>query len=126
MKQFVLVILVLVLASVSCRTGSKVRRVDLFLSATATFANTPTLVLPTQTSVIVVVSATPAPSVGKCVIAPEAVHLRPSPSNENYPIMALPNGAQVIDLGGRSDKWMFVQFGDKQGWIHGDFVGECQ
>ena len=125
MKRIVFTVFLLVLATISCRTGSSERSVNLFPSATVTFANTITPIVPTQTAVIVVVSATPKPSVGKCVNAIVAVYLRPSPSNENYPIMVLPNSVEVIDLGGRSGKWLFVQYNDKQGWVHSEYLQTC-
>lgn len=130
MKRILASILVLVLATLACNaTPTEPRELNLYPSATPGVTQTPVIVEITTTPeppVVVVVSTTPEPSVGKCVTASVAVHLRPSPSNDNYPVMALPNGAEVTDLGGRSEKWMFVQYQDKQGWVFGDYVDDCE
>jgi hypothetical protein len=68
-------------------------------------------------------------SVGKScllVVANQSLNLRPSPSDQNYPIMALKDGDQLLDLGGRDGKWIFVEFGDKQGWVSGEYVKGCE
>lgn len=130
MTRVILAILALVLASLACATGPTTPRPSLYPSATPEITQTPFIVqvttTPLDTPLPVVVEITTTPSTSRlCVNALVAVHLRPSPSNENYPVMVLPNGAEVTDLGGRSGKWMFVQYADKQGWIYGDYVGDC-
>jgi hypothetical protein len=65
-------------------------------------------------------------SLAICVLADEAVYLRPSVSNEYYPILPLRNGSRLIDLGGRTGRWWFVQYEDKQGWVYGIYLDECQ
>lgn len=131
MKRSQIAFAILVLGVLACGQTTP-RQLSLYVSATAEIAVSPLVVQitttadATQTPNVVVVSATPAALGVFCVNAPIAVHLRPSPNANNYPIMAIPNGTTVIDMGGRSGEWMFVELGDKQGWIHGDFVGECQ
>jgi len=119
-------VLVLVLATIACR--SEVRR-ELVLYPSPTFiaTQTPIVVQVTTTPVFFVVEITSTPGTLSvlCVNAFVAVHLRPSPNDQNYPIMVIPNGTQLVDLGGRSDKWLFVELGDKQGWVHRDYVVGC-
>lgn len=68
----------------------------------------------------------PTEEVRLCVIAQEAVYMRPSPSTENYPIIQLENGVELVDLGGRDGNWMFVQYQDKRGWVNKKYVQECK
>jgi hypothetical protein len=124
----VLAISILVLAMLACG-GTAPRELVLYPSPTANSTQTPYLVeitttpLPTQTPVIILVT----PEAGSlCVSALEAVHLRPSPDDDNYPITAVPNGTELIDLGGRSGSWYFVSLGTEQGWIHKNFLQECE
>jgi hypothetical protein len=130
MKRSQITIGILVLGVLACGQATP-RQLSLYVSATAEIAVSPLVVQitttadATQTPNVVVVSATPAALGVFCVNAPVAVHLRPSPNADNYPIMAIPDGTRLFDLGGRSDEWMFVELGDKQGWVHEDFVGEC-
>jgi hypothetical protein len=124
-------IFVLVLGVLACGQTTP-RQLSLYVSATAEIAVSPLVVQvtttpnATQTPNVVVISATPAALGVFCVNAPVAVHLRPSPNAENYPIMAIPNGTKLLDLGGRSGKWAFVELGDKQGWVNGAYVGDCR
>ena len=124
------IVLVIVLAAVSC-VQAEPRQLNLYPSATAQPTVSPIVIqitttpVATQTAQIVVVSATPNTPEFFCVSAATAVHLRPSASAENYPIMVIPNGAEVADLGGRSGDWMFVELADRKGWVHGTYVEEC-
>jgi hypothetical protein len=135
MNKFLIALLVLVLASLAC--GQKAPEWQLrgwtvtpSLTPDARPTQTPVLVeitttpLATQTPNLVIVSATPNPT-SLCVSASVAVHLRPSPSTDNYPIEVLANGTRVTDLGGRSGVWYFVELGDNQGWVSGLYLGEC-
>jgi hypothetical protein len=118
---------IVVLAILGCRSGSQ-RTLVLYPSTTSTFANTPTQVLATQTPYIVEVTTTSGPTkeaLAICVTADEAVYLRPSASAENYPILSLPYGSRLKDLGGRIGNWVFVQYHDNQGWVYGDYLGRC-
>jgi hypothetical protein len=130
MSRSQIAIIILLLGVLACGQTTP-RQLSLYVSATAEIAVTPLMVQitttpnVTQTPNVVVISATPAALGVFCVNAPVAVHLRPSPNAENYPIMAIPNGTQVVDLGGRSGDWVFVELGDKQGWVNGDYVGVC-
>jgi hypothetical protein len=131
MQKPQIAILILVLGVLACGQ-TRPRELRLYVSATAEIAFTPLVVLitttPNATEVpnVVVVSATPAALGVFCVNAPVAVHLRPSPNANNYPIMAVPNGTKLSDLGGRSGDWVFVELGDKRGWVNGDFISQCQ
>lgn len=118
---------VIVLATIACGREAH-REIVLYPSPTFIATQTPILVQITTTPILVVVEITTTPDAPSvlCVNALVAVHLRPSPNDQNYPIMVIPNGTQLVDLGGRSDKWLFVEVGDKQGWVHGDYVDECQ
>jgi hypothetical protein len=97
-------------------------------SLTPTVQASSTYVPPTQTPYVIQITNTPEPTnevSTKCVSASVAVHLRPSPSTDNYPVEVLANGAKVTDLGGRDGKWVFVQVGDKQGWINSEYLTQC-
>lgn len=117
----------------SCRItpSQPVHDVGLYATQTVLPTQTPIVVqitttaLATQTPDVVVVSATPNYT-KLCVNAVVAVYLRPSPSVDNYPIRELPNGSELVDLGGRDGKWLFVQFGDKVGWVYSDYLGGCE
>lgn len=125
-------ILIVILA---CRTGPSERseRPNLYPTPTENPTQTPVVVRVKET-VVVIQTTTPKPTmtirpteeVRLCVTATEAVHLRPSPSTENYPILQLERGEEVVDLGGRNSIWMFVQYRDKRGWVNGNFVEECE
>lgn len=125
------VILLIVLA---CRTGNPNRRLNLYPSPTSEALPTQTervrlITAVPPTPVVVQITTTPKPtkSLDKlCVSATEAVHLRPSPSTENYPIVELKNGTEVVDLGGRNGDWLFVEVGNKRGWINGKYIGQCK
>jgi hypothetical protein len=101
---------------------------------------TPSPFLPTQTPFIVVhtttpvytytpivkeVTSTPKP-VYLCVVADVAVHLRPSPSIDNYPITPLSNGTKLMDLGGKREEWIFVQYGELSGWVRSEYTKSCK
>ncbi len=118
---------VVMFGSLAC--GSAARR-QLVLYPTPTHNATPTNIVveitTTPVTVLMVITQTPNAAARICVQADVAVNLRPSPSNQNYPIMVIPNGTELNDLGGRNGKWLFVELGDKQGWINQDYVGACQ
>jgi hypothetical protein len=92
---------------------------------------------PTQTPYLVEITSTPAntstpvyivvtPDEKLCVNAVVAVHLRPSPNDQNYPIAVVPNGTVLLDLGGRSGSWYFVSMGTEQGWVHKNYLSVCE
>ena len=128
MKRILIAILALALVSMACAAGAATPKPSLYPSPT---------ILPTQTPYIVEVTTTPVPTLPPvivqvtptpgtyCVASLVSVHMRPSPNEENYPITVLSNGARVIDLGGRTGKWYFVQYGNQQGWVHSDYLGNC-
>jgi ABC-type glycerol-3-phosphate transport system substrate-binding protein len=127
--KLLLAVLALVMVTLAC--GGQGQQADRFTFWTPTpdASPTPIVVEVVETQVIVVeITPTPVPpqAVEKmCVSATVAVYLRPSPSDDNYPIMSLPNGAELTDLGGRDGSWLFVQYGDAQGWVNGSYVGSC-
>jgi hypothetical protein len=120
-------ILVLALGVLACGGTAPRSGLNLYPSSTPNATQTPMIVTVESTPAVVVIEVTVTSTpIGKlCVNAVVAVHLRPSPSDQNYPIMVLPNRTELVDLGGRSGKWMFVQVGDNQGWVHGDYVQRC-
>lgn len=130
MKRVLLAMLILAVAVMACATSPSTPRPSLYPSPTAEITQTPfvlqitTTPNDTPTPLVVVVTETPNGS-RLCVNALVAVYLRPSPNADNYPITDILNGAQLADLGGRSGNWYFVQYGDKQGWVHGDFLSGC-
>lgn len=119
-------VLAIALAMLACGAAAP-RRLELYPSPTPNATQTPMIVEVQSSPVVVVVEVTVSstPTGKPCVNAAVAVHLRPSASDQNYPIMVIPNGTELRDLGGRSEKWMFVQIGDKHGWVHGDYVQSC-
>jgi hypothetical protein len=128
--KILLAVLALVIATLACGGQPASRReLNLWPTETPNATQTPIFIEVVETQVIVVeITPTPVPpqEVEKmCVSALEAVYLRPSPSDDNYPIKSLPNGAELLDLGGRDGSWLFVEFEDKQGWVNGDYVGRC-
>jgi glucose/arabinose dehydrogenase len=105
-----------------------------FWTATPSPSNatqTPVLVEITK---VVQITVTPQPTakptmtrqIKLCVTAIEAVHLRPAPNDDNYPITTLTNGVEVVDKGGRDGEWTFVEVGDKQGWVYAEYIKPCQ
>jgi ABC-type glycerol-3-phosphate transport system substrate-binding protein len=127
--KILLAVLAILVATLAC--GGQGQQTDRFTFWTPTpnASPTPIVVEVIETQVIVVeITPTPIPpqEVEKmCVSAVEAVYLRPSPSDDNYPIMSLPNGAELTDLGGRDGSWLFVQYGDAQGWVHQNYISGC-
>jgi hypothetical protein len=132
MRKFIVMFLVLVFASVACGTPAEewqLRGWTVTPHPTSLETLPTETPLPTQTPFIVEITNTPlltSVPVNLCVNAEVAVYLRPSASDENYPIMPLPNDVTLTDLGGRSENWIFVSYEEKQGWVHGDYVGDCQ
>lgn len=120
-------VLVIVLGTWACGGMAPQRDLNLYPTVTPAVTQTPAVVeVQVSPEVIVIEVTVTSTPIGKlCVNAAVAVHLRPSASDQNYPIMVIPNGTELTDLGGRSEKWLFVQVGDKQGWVHGDYVRPC-
>lgn len=123
--QFYFAVLALVLATLACGTYVTPTPTQTANTPIVTATVVPTL-FSTPTEVLAVETVTPKSVGSLCVSANVAVHLRPSPSTENYPIMALPNGAKVTELGGRDGNWYFVSYEDKQGWVNGIYLSECE
>lgn len=116
----------LVFTTLACGSQTP-RRLELYPSETPNPTQTP-FVLEVTKEVVRQVTNTPEPTestVLLCVDASESVYLRPSPSTNNYPITSLPNGEQVVDLGGRDGDWMFVRWQDKAGWVNDKYVKVC-
>jgi biopolymer transport protein ExbD len=130
MNRAVMAVVLLVLVSVACRRG-ETERVNLFPSPTPDATQTPVYVQVTQ---VVQITVTPQPTakptmtrqIKLCVTAIETVYLRPSASENNYPVTTLTNGVEVVDKGGRDGEWIFVEVGDKQGWVYAEYIKPCQ
>jgi len=125
-SRVALAFFVIALGILACGRQSR-KELTLYPTPTPNATQTPVVVQITTTAVFVVVEVSQTPNAAKlCVNALVAVHLRPTPNDNNYPITVIPDGTQLADLGGRSGKWMFVQLGDRQGWVHGNYVGNCK
>lgn len=119
-------ILILSLAALACGGSATRRTLILYPSPTANASQTPYVVKETAPPLVMTVVVTQTEiSNTLCVSASVAVYLRPSPGGDYYPIVALPNGARVNDLGGRSGSWLFVRYQRYQGWVNGRYLGEC-
>ena len=133
-NRTIFALVVLTLVTLACGSSAPRRKLDLYPSPT---------IIPTQTARVIIISQTPEktmvpdkkqPQISTqtpiiacfTVSASEAVYLRPAPNADNYPIMPIPNGTQVHDLGGRVGSWNFVALGDKQGWVNGEYLQPCQ
>ncbi len=120
----------MVLEILACGKAGR-RELVLYPTVTPNATQTPVVIQITtspipMTPALVIVEVIQTPNFSRlCVSALVAVYLRPSPNDQNYPITVIPNGTELIDLGGRSGQWMFVELGDKQGWVHGDYVQRC-
>ena len=119
----------IVLANWACISGELVVTVtptaEVWATPESTESVLPTL-QPTSTEVLANTLAPTLESVGKCVVTVDvAVYLRPSPSEENYPITELANGSELEDLGGKDGDWLFVRFADKEGWVYGKYISGC-
>jgi hypothetical protein len=127
-----LAVTALVVAQLACAAPADRGPVVLYPSATPNATQTPVVVtVVAQVTVVahqtVVAQVTTTPRGDKyCVTAEETVYLRPSPSTDNYPVVALAHGAVVAHLGGRNGDWMFVQYEDKTGWVNKDYIGDCK
>ena len=131
-NRLIVATLLLVVASLACRLSpTEPRELNLYPSPTLVATQTPIFVQitttppATTTPIVIVATSTDELAATFCVSAVDAVHLRPSPATTNYPIVALPNGEKVEDLGGRSGKWWFISVGDKQGWVDSGYLSEC-
>jgi hypothetical protein len=128
-----LAILGLVLAQVACGTPAEEWELRgwTVTPAPSNATQTPVLVEITK---VVQITVTPQPTakptmtrqIKLCVTAIETVYLRPSASENNYPVTTLTNGVEVVDRGGRDGEWIFVEVGDKQGWVYAKYVKPCQ
>jgi hypothetical protein len=130
-SKILIVLATLVAASLACSSGPATERPSLYPSPTVQPTQTAWVQVIQLTSEPVVVEITSTPvatqAVKKlCVVAIKAAYLRPSPSLDNYPITEVLSGGEIIDLGGRSGGWWFVQHGDKQGWMSSIFIGDCE
>lgn len=130
MKRFILAI-VLPLAMLACNSSRPDRRLNLYPSPTSDATQTPIIQTVVSTKVVQITTtpvktATSTPVRQLCVSASEAVYMRPSPSTTPYPITQLENGSKVVDLGGRNGDWLFVSYGDKQGWVNGKYLSDCK
>jgi hypothetical protein len=127
-------LLVIVFVVACSREGMPTRRpLNLYPTPTVAATQTPIYMeveVPVtqvvEKKIVVEVTPTPQATGRLCVSATVAVYLRPSPSDDNYPIMPLPNSSVLTDLGGRDGDWLFVQFSDKTGWVNGSYVGACR
>lgn len=121
-------ITILALGVLACASTQPRERVNLYPTVEAIPTQTPVIIYvsqtpnPTYTPVFVEVTSTPN---ALCVSANETVNLRPSPNTDNYPIVQIPNGAKVKDLGGRNESWYLVEYLDYQGWINSDYLEDC-
>jgi hypothetical protein len=128
-------LLLLVVVLISCRRATGTDEGIVFWTPSAPPTQTARVVritttpVYTYTPIVKVVTSTPIPAY-LCVIADEAVYLRPSADNQNYPISPLPSGSRLTDLGGRKEnefgKWAFVAYQDEQGWVNLNFAENCK
>jgi hypothetical protein len=129
MRKFSLLFAFLAVSLACGRTEP--RRLDLYPSPTVLPTQTPFVIVWTSTPVytytpiVKEVTSTPKPEY-LCVVADEAVYLRPSASMDNYPISPLPNGARVLRLGGEKEDWIFVEYGEFSGWVHSEYLESCK
>lgn len=109
--------------------GTAPRKLNLYPSPTPNPTQTPYVkevtTTPENTTTPVVIVVTLEPSSHLCVDASVAVHLRPSPSNENYPITVLVNKTVLEDTGSRKENWAFVRYGELSGWVNTKYVIAC-
>lgn len=115
----------------SCNRASENDDGIVFWTPTSPPTQTPRIVqitttpIYTYTPIVKIITETPSPEY-LCVTAIETVHLRPSASTDNYPVMVLENGSRLTDLGGRKEKWIFVQYGEFSGWVHQKYLDNCK
>jgi hypothetical protein len=83
-----------------------------------------TVVVVAQQTVVVVAQVTPTPA-NLCVVAQEAVYLRPAPNSDFYPIDPLTNGTEVLLTGSKDGDWVFVIVGVRSGWVKSNWLGDC-
>lgn len=139
LKALALPISALALSVLACfSSGAERKPLNLYPSpsseaeAVRVITTTPLPTQPTFTPITVVYTSTsvptPTPTIENywlCVTAQEAVNLRPSPSTENH-IAVLRNGDRVRDLGGRNGSWVYVETGNKRGWVNGKYLKSCR
>jgi hypothetical protein len=138
-KSILIFFLLIVFISLACgrSAGSPKSEPFTFWTPTPNSTQTPIIIvhtttpLPTQTPEVIVLIATSTPYTNRlCVIADQAVYLRPSASDDGYPILPLTKGLELLDLGGREGDWAFVQYTNergeiKQGWSNIHWLGDC-
>lgn len=130
MKRVLVAVFVAAVVSLACGSENP-RRLELYPSPTVVPTQTQRIVVWTSTPeltytpVVKIITGTPENTVFLCVSADEAVYLRPSANNQNYPVAPLPNGARLTDLGGRDGKWVFVEYDELSGWVHQDYIENC-
>lgn len=134
MKRMFLVLAVLAVSNLACRTSPATPRVlVLYPSATPNATQTPIVQTVVNTRVVQI-TTTPVPTFTStpthpvrqlCVSATETVYLRPSPGTDNYPITQLANGTKVTDLGGQDGNWKFVEVKSQRGWVNEKYLKDC-
>lgn len=129
--RLIVATLLLVVATLACggNGAPETRKLNLYPTETIVATQTPVVIVaeitttpPATMTPIVIVATVTQNATTFCVDADVAVYLRPSPATTNYPIMPLPNGSIVADLGGRSGNWYFVRYEDMQGWVFSDYL----
>lgn len=127
MRNVALATLALAIAALACSTGPTTPRPNIWNTSTPVVvtAQVTKITIVTTTPVVIEVTPTSRPPIHLCVVADEAVYLRPSPSVDNYPITEMVRNSQVVDLGGRSGTWLFVRYGTYDGWVNLRYVKEC-
>lgn len=132
MKKYLLIIPILILVSLACGRSTPRELPSLYPSQTPNATQTPIVIEITNTpentqtpEFIYVVQTSTLPSTTRCVIATEAVYLRPTPSTDNYPVAPLPKGSKVILSGSVNGSWVFALFGEKSGWVQSNYLGNC-
>lgn len=126
MKYIYILLVVLALGVLACGSGEPREKLNLYPTVELPPTQTPFILTQTPnatyTPVYVAVTSTPN---ALCSKANEAVYLRPSPNAVNYPIIEIPNGKRVYDLGGRDGDWYFVRYENYEGWINGEYLNDC-
>lgn len=59
-------------------------------------------------------------------VSVKSVYLRPAPNADFYPIDPLLEGTEVVLLGARDGKWIFVQVSDQIGWVNSEYLSNCE
>ena len=125
MNKIMLTVSVLVLAMLAC--GEYITPTPTRVVATVSVISSITP-RPTSTALATLTETPTAQSLAQylCVTASETVYLRTQPDMAHDAIVSLANGTRVIDTGTHDGDWIFVEYGDKAGWIHSAYLAECQ